>query len=108
MVRESHYDGLGKMASFPFTWNMADSDSVSVPHNLSLENTIFLGDRPIEVTITDDSETGFTGLGLGGGGIMIKPREFVLTRPKYGQFDGPKYRRTDITRGYVVVLYKPI
>jgi hypothetical protein len=104
----SNYEGGGKMASFPFTWNMAEVDSISVGHNLSFENLMLLGDRPIEVTITDDTETGFTGLGMGGGGYTILPREFKLYRPKGGRFDGPKYSSTEVIRGYVVVLYKPI
>jgi hypothetical protein len=95
------------MASFPFAWNMAEVDTISVHHNLSLESCILLGDRPIEITITDDSESGITGLGANGGGYCIKPREFVLWRPKDGAFHGPKYQRTDIIRGYIVVLYKP-
>lgn len=107
MVKHSTYEGGGKMASYPFTWDMSINESVSVPHSLNFDSIVLIGDRPIEVTIMDDTEAGFTGLGMGGGGYTIKPREFVLCRPNNGAFHGPKYQRTDIVRGYVVVLYKP-
>lgn len=83
-------------------------DSIVVPHKIELDNVRLIGDRPIEITITDDTEKAFFGLGKSGGGFTLRKDAFELWRPHWGTFDGPKFRREDIVRGYIVVLFKYI
>lgn len=108
MVRETTYHAGARMASFAFSWDMVTHDKITVPHFLDVENILLLGDRPIEVTITDDLQKEFTGLGLAGGGIRIGKRAFELWRPPGGRLHGPKFKDPGVTRGYIVLLYKTI
>lgn len=108
MVRETTYHAGGKMASFAFCWDMQTHESITVPHLLDFDKIILLGSEPITITITNDAQNEFTGLGIGGGGFTIGKRAFDLWRPNGGQFHGPKFKDPGVTRGYIVVLYKNI
>lgn len=106
MLRETHYCGGGKMFRAEFCWDMVKNDSVIVPHTLDFRAIMLISDRPIEVTITDDTEKLFSGLLSSGGGITLGERAFELWRPKRGMYDGPNYDDPEVVRGVIQVLYK--
>lgn len=108
MLKAVRYSADCKLQSIPFHWDMETFGKLCIEHQLDFNNIVLLGDRPIEITIVDDTQKCFTGLGLGGGGYRISQRNLELWRPKFGYFHGPKFKRTDIVRGYIVILYKHV
>jgi hypothetical protein len=84
---------------------MDKTEAIIVPHELDVNALMLIGDRPINVTITDDAEKEFYSLGKGGGGFRIRKDAFELWRPNDSIFDGPKYSSSAVVRGYVVITY---
>lgn len=101
-------DFNGTILGVCFHWNMSKEETIKVPHQIDFEKIRLMGDRPIFLTIVDDQNIEFNGLLLGGGGFTIRKDHFELWRPKDSVFDGPKYQRTDIVRGYIKIMCKPI
>lgn len=82
------------------------TEGITVPHNLNIPALMLIGDRPINVTITDDKENEYNSLGKGGGGFRLRPDCFELWRPDGSIYDGPKYSNRAVVRGYVVITYR--